>query len=279
MSIGPKELKRAADRLRRDAEADATVQGKLATASAEFEDRYLRWCLKESEAECDRGFQLVSTVRDLTVPVFLEYIKPLGRPDQLDLVIALCKKLHQPHRLSQREQQICQHYDEFFTVPFRHPSGVLLPSSRVPAFQLERQEEYLRRKPDRRSFQQDIRAALKSVADSRFGSIKADHPTLLSYQKQIDKWYLVTSFEMGRREQLRYLHCFHALPDGSPATKLPNGISLLNWTGIFSDTSWSYLLPEEIATTVESVRTICLYFLERAGDLVSGLANPLPGPH
>jgi hypothetical protein len=140
---------------------------------------------------------------------------------------------------------------------------------------MERQKRFSECKPDRRAFRQKLRRALKSTATSEFGSISGDHDTLLCYEKQVSNWFLVTSFEIGRREQLRYHHGFHALRGGSLATHLPGGISLLNWTGIFPDTSWSWLLSEEIAETVEAVRNLCIYFLERAGELIAGISNPL----
>jgi len=275
MKPDPKNLKRSIVELKDTVHELAAVRSKLAPAATEFGVRYFRWCLAEVEAECGRGFGFVSKVRDSTVPVFLEYVEPLEQSERLKLVRILCKRLHQPDSLTLTEKQEYERYLEFFTVPFRHPSGTCLPSTRIPADQLERQKRFIEQKPDRRTFRRKLSCALKSAATSEFGAISVDRPTLLCYEKAIGDWHLVTSFEMGRLEQLRYQHRFHALSGGHIATSLAGGISILSWTGIVPDTSWSCLLLDEIGETVEAAHTFCSYFIQRADKLIARLPNPL----
>jgi len=275
MKFGSGRGENAISRLREDAKDILRFQEKLAEARAEFQRRYLAWSLSESEAECARDFRFVRMVSGSTVPVFLEYIKLLDPADSRNLVLALCKKLHAPEILSSHEKRMCDEYHEFQTVLVRHPSGALLTSARVPPEQLEKQDRFLANRPSKVEVQKLFRGGLRSSSRAELGELVIDRGGSLTYEKRVGDWYLVTAFETGGHSQLRYLHALYALSGGTVGADISGGISVLNWTGVFPETRWSWLLPEEITRVVESVHEICRYFLERADDLIAGLPNPL----
>jgi hypothetical protein len=263
----------AARKLKRNLESMFRVRETLAAGSRDFHIHYRNWCLEESEAECARDFRLVRMVQDTSTSIFLNLVEPLTHDERKDLAIALCKSMNWPESLSKSEAEINSRYRQHWSMPL-NVNGTVLSALRTTPHQLELQEKFLRSNPSPRTIAHSLRKALKGVAGTDFGRILQDRPTLLLYEKKVGAWYVITAFELLARPQLRYAHHIHALSGGSGETKIYGGISVLNWTGIHPDSTWSWLLPEDIPKVAGRIHRICNHFLGQASGLLRDLKNP-----
>lgn len=241
----------------------------MAVATA-FQNRYRVWCLDECKAESARDFRLVRMVQDTSTSIFFSFIEPLTPNRKKESIIALSKGMHCPESMSRRETEIYDRFRKHWTMPFE-VGGKVISALRTTPLQMEIQEKFLRSKPSQRMFAQSLRTALKSIADIDFGRLIEDRPSILVYERPIGTWYVLTSFELIGHSQLRYAHHIHASSGGKRETRIYSGISILHWTGIHPDTTWSWLLTEDIPRAAESVREICVHFLNQVSELLSTL--------
>ncbi len=268
------DLKKAAADLRAEMDKRARRQGELRDVAEVFRQRYRAWCLDECETECARDFRLVRLVRTNAVSVFLDYIGALDSNARRRLVVALSKRLNWEESLSSEDQQICERYIQFFTVPFVHPTGKVIPSARVPAEQLALQDRFSRRGSNKRLIRQSIREHLKKTVTSELGNLILDRPSVLWFEKKLAPWYVVTAFDLSDWSQLRYTHTIYASPGGHGGTNISSGISILNWIGIDTLTTWSWLVSEDIPPTVQALCELSDYFLQAAKTLLADLKPP-----
>lgn len=263
----------AARKLKRNLEGALRAREMLAAASTDFQARYRSWCLGESKAECARDFRLVRMVQDTSTSIFLSFVEPLTHEQRKDLVIALCKAMNWPELLSKTEEEINDRYRQYWSMPL-NLNGTVVSALRTTPHQLELQEKFLKSNSSPRIIAQSLRETLKGVAGTDFGRLLQDRPSLLLYEKKIGAWYVITAFELLTRPQLRYAHHIHALPGGSRETKMYGGISVLNWTGVHPDSTWSWLLPEDIPRIAGTIHRLCTHFLRHAKGLLKNLENP-----
>ena len=279
MNVNRRDLEKSAARLKAQLARADKIQQRLAAVSQEFRQRYRTWCLVECEAEWASDFLLLRTVggsmvgEDL-VPVFLEYLETIKRTERKELVIALCKRLHSPGTLSQREQQMIERYHQSRIV-LSIEGGQPVTSTRVPLRQLQQRDRFFQSNPGKQVIRKLLLENLKNMTGRDFGRLIVNRPSVLTYEKQIGMWSLITAFELGGHAQLRYLHVVHALPGGKMGTNISTGISILNWTGILAETTWSWILPDDIPAAVQAVRDVCFHFYQHAENLLSGLKHDL----
>ena len=232
----------AALRLKKSVANVFRAREKLAAESTEFHNRYRGWCLTECKAEWARGFRFVRTVQDNSTTVFFDFVEPLTLKAKKEAIVAICKRMHWTESMSELESQISESYRQHWSMPFQL-GGNVVSALRTTPQQLEIQEKFFRRSPSKRMIAQSLRKALKRTSGTDFGRLLEDRPSVLVYEKQIASWHVVTSFELFGHSQLRYNHHIHALAGGKRETKIYSGISILNWTGIHADSTWSWLLP------------------------------------
>jgi hypothetical protein len=264
----------AARQLKRNIENLSQAHERNSSASREFGRRYGRWCLEASTAEWASGFRFVQLVQDNASGIFLDFIEPLTPSEKKEAIIALSKGMHCPEMMSDTEKEICERYREHWSMPYR-VGQQLVSALRTTPHQLELQEEFFRQCPRNRTIAQLLRKALKDTRFADLGSLLQDKPSILAYEKSVGPWHVVTSFELLGRSQLRYAHHIHALSGGKRETRIYSGISVLHWTGIHADSSWSWLLPEDIPRIAKAVHQICLYFIKHSKHLLRGLSSDI----
>jgi len=271
MTLNPKTTQ-GFQKLKQTLEKMSESKGKFAGASREFQTRYFSWCLKECKAEAQRNFGLVRMVRDISSCIFIDYIESLPQGHNEEVLISLCKAMHGSESLSLKEIEIYQSYRQHWSMPVS-VGGQIVSGLRATSRQLEMQERFLKESPSPRMISRAIRAGLKGIAINALGLMLHDRPSLLAYEKRFGSWYVVTAFEFGRFSQLHYSHAVHANPGGKGETKIFGGISILNWTGIHVDSTWTWVLPDDVDEVVRDVGRICTHFLQQAEDLLITLPH------
>lgn len=271
MDLDPKAVD-AAHKLKRNLANMLRARERFAAASKKFQILYFNWCLGECKAELARDFSLVRMVQDTSACIFFSFIEALTPKEKEAVVIALCKAMHDPESLSELEAQIYKRYRQHWSMPF-NLQGRVVSALRTTPHQLEIQQRFVRQHPSKRIIAQLLRKTLKAIAVQDFGQLLEDKSSILVYEKPIGAWYVVTTFELLTHWQLRYCHHIHALSGATPESKIYSGISVLNWTGIHADSTWSWLLPEDIPSAVNAVYKICMHFLENAEGLLGDLTR------
>ena len=269
MNFDPKTVD-AARKLKKNLQDMFQAREKFAGASREFQSRYFSWSLGECTAEFDRDFSLVRLVQDISTSTFFSFIESLTPKEKGGSLIALCKGMHYPEALSEPEFQLNERYREHWSMPLS-VRGSIVSALRTTPHQLEIQERYLRRAPSNRMITQLLRKRLKIAAAESYGRMIEDKPSILAYERPIGAWYVVTSFEFLSTPQLRYTHQIHAFSGGNTDSKIYDGISVLNWTGIHADSTWSWLLPEDVPSAANAIHQLCVHFLRCAEGLLDDL--------
>jgi hypothetical protein len=278
MSIKKIDVKKAAALLRAQIEGMNRQQDKLQGLPEEFHRRYRAWCLTECQAEYSRNFRFVKLVRNPGVFLVLEYLGTLQSEEaRLQFVTALSKRDNSDVALNSEDQQIIAHYIQFGKVPFAHSSGEVLGylSRVIPEEQALKDRSYYDG-TKKQVITRQLRSGLKKAGKGRLGNLILERTSALRFEKQIGIGYVVTGFDFSGWHQMRYVHTIYAEPGGRLGTNISKGISVLGWMGI-SESTWDWLIPEDIPGTIQGVLELCEHFFQAAETLLAGLVVPPVG--
>lgn len=264
-------LTAAALSLRAQLDRNNKLREKLGEMPTEFRRRYLDWCLKQCGDECERDFSLLRRVRSAEVFTFLEYMDATPQPEREALLRALCKRLHAPGALGAADQSACERYLYFSR---EHHHGGDLTGARIPQMQSEIEKRFHERGVSTDMASRLIATELRDTIGSEIGSLIVNHTSALWYQRQIESWYVVTVFQFGGWDQLKYVQKIYGSPKGQRGTELSGGISILNWLGLSPVTSWTWITPEEVTPIVRGVGELCCHFLRDVEHLLGGMQSP-----
>jgi hypothetical protein len=277
MSIKKIDVKKAAVLLRAQIEDMNRQQEKLQGLPEEFQRRYRAWCLAECQAEYERDFRFVKLVRNESATLFLECIASLRSKEAcLQLVMTLCKRDHSDGALTSEEQLIIDQYRQYFTEPWVHQSGQILSSFRVSPEQQALKDRSYYDGTKKQVITRQLRSGLKKAGKGRLGNLILERTSALRFEKQIGIGYVVTGFDFSGWHQMRYVHTIYAEPGGRLGTNISKGISVLGWMGI-SESTWDWLIPEDIPGTIQGVLELCEHFFQAAETLLAGLVVPPVG--
>lgn len=268
-----RELKTAAAELRSQIERRRQFQEQFKGAAKEFQQRYRKWCLDESQAECIRNFGLTRLVRNDEGALFLDFIGTLFSIEtRQHFVTALCKRSCCNEGLSSEEQQFIDKYVQFSRPSVVHSTGKIVTSIRVLPEQEALKRRFYRHRIEKDGIAKQLRSALRDEDRAHLGEIIVENASALWFEKKIAAMYVVTAFEFSGWTQMRYLHTIHALPGAHPGTKIFTGISILEWMGI-GQSAWSWLVPDDVPDAIRGVRKLCAHFFKAAIPLLEGLRS------
>jgi hypothetical protein len=143
MTLNPRTTQ-ASQKLKQDLAKISQRKEEFAGASTEFQTRYFSWCLQECKAEAQRNFEFMRMVQDISACIFVDSIGSLPQGHNEEVLISLCKAMHDPESLSPKEIEISQSYRQHWSVPV-HVGGRIVSGLRAAPRQLEMQERFLGR--------------------------------------------------------------------------------------------------------------------------------------
>src|SRR5215831_6145816 len=92
---------------------------KFADVEIEIRTRFYRWAMKDAEREVREEFPLLSRIEARSVKIFLEYMAKFNQEAQLELLLALTKRVHEflikrnDDALTNAEVQLVEAYRRF----------------------------------------------------------------------------------------------------------------------------------------------------------------------
>ena len=236
--------------------------GEFGDIETEIRSRFYRWAMRDAEREVREGFPLLGRIESATVKIFLNYMSEFGEDAQLEIALALAKRVHEfstkrnDDALTMRERRLVQEYIQFvLNFPGRDiEEGFIrfwIPRRRVgfPTRPKLKRKQFLRR----------LDETLKPVFVGYTERLGAED---ISFESNYDKWTVRTSVYVGRPPS--YLHWITADWREVLAT------TITSWLGV-GDGSWDVLYEDQSAGAAETFGVLCAHFMTAVPELLEDL--------
>jgi hypothetical protein len=236
-------------------EANQTLQ----LVRDEFLVRFYRWAKESSEEEYNAGFPSLSRIKNLSVLRFLNFVATLDETESTLLRSALLKRFH---------QRAVELLDDF---PSAYEEAILKRYSLAPEVspsQISPSARGLRKGDFREIVLKKLNPLLGDPIDS-----PTDRETW-SYQTGVGCWVLSTTVDTGGRRNVGYAHSIRA----RESVYLHEGISILSWMGISSQTDWMHLSQAETPEAAECLKNVCQHFSIAVPKLLEDLSHSVTEP-
>jgi hypothetical protein len=244
---------------------------KLVEAQHEFCIRYYRWATYAFRREITDSFPYLRAFKTGAAWSLVHFMDRLDLQRQITLASALLKRFH-PEAVKSLEDHFNVAEEELysqFSILRKQPSPL---GEGILAKELSGHKV---RYASRRKIRKQLIHQASSLLDS--------HPIIFSdseiaFEKNCCGWVIVTLFDFGgRSDQVRYHHSIVSEskrePFGIPEAVLRRFISLHSWLGLSSETSWEYLVDDDIQHVCNCIMDSCRLFLDAAPKLLEGLGH------
>mgnify|MGYP003576008508 CR=1 FL=1 len=235
-------------------------------AQSHFENRYLRWALREVDRELQANFASLCSFRYGLALRYLQFLAEIPENERRGAALALVKwRLYRQRRSAGSLEAWQELEDQVSGVADSYSRAIV----RVSNQEWERRELRLSKPHLFRYPRKLLKESIKQRMTARFGMPAQDEqPSSWRYETQFGKVLLVTTLDVGSRTQdLTYRHEVFVSPNDS----LKGSVSLLSWLGISGQTEWSLIKTDEIEMVSESVEQLCSRFHDALPSLIADL--------
>jgi hypothetical protein len=206
---------------------------------------HYRWCLTQTEQEIREGFPWLRQIQNSTANNYVKELMQLDAETQYSLARALVKRF-QLSALRLQNEQLSSDENENIA-KFLRKADIARIAHR------ERRSEKI---ADRVGIDKTLlKAEIRGRLDPQFGRPKSIGGGAFRYTMRLGNFELSTDIDIGGKRPLGYLH---ALSFGGK--RLHKWISLLQWHGISSHTTWDCMLPGEEVKSAALLATLCVRF-------------------
>jgi hypothetical protein len=236
--------------------------GEFRDIEIEIRSRSYRWAMRDAEREVSEGYPLLRRIESRTVKIFLNYMSEFSHDGQLEIALALAKRVHEfaikgnDDALTTRERRLV---DEYLQFQFEYSD-------------LDKEEGFIRSWVPRRAVGLPARAKLKRKQFLRKVS-ETLKPLLvgfterlgtedISFERNYNKWTVRTSVYVGRPPH--YFHRIRADWREVLAT------TITSWLGV-GDGAWDVLYEDRSAEAAETFGMLCAHFMTAIPELLDGL--------
>jgi len=242
----------------------------MSLTGTNFRERFYFWALADWNRELRDNFPLLRAVYDEGPQPAVEIMEQLA-PDRREAVsIALVKRFTDEDTLRRlealptiEERNLAEWFVEKCLARRARRSGaVVLPGSYSKAA--------LPKKLKRKKLKRHIIGALHPILGDKYEEWGDSFEW--RYRTKIGPWHVITYIDVGGQgHQLSYDHSVLL----SDRVRLFEGISLLSWLGICSQTNWQGLVDGDAEPAALVLATIVAHFMEAAPKLLKGLTPDL----
>jgi len=241
----------------------------MLTAQEKFDERLYLWVLQDWKREIDEDFPLLGSIKDALARRSIRIIKSLNKEERRLMATALAKRARKSEVLTRCLDPLTE-VDKKFALLFMDmlQSESWREASKIPLGGFRRRPG--QKKAKRKKLKQCIIKALSPILGEdyeNFGDWK-----VWRYHILIGPWQVVTYIDIsGRPQKLSYEHNIIA----SEHFYLAQGLSILRWLGIGSQTEWQCLNNLETEPTSEALAKIIAHFMEAMPRLLEDLSPNL----
>jgi len=235
---------------------------KFADVEIEIRTRFYRWAMKDAEREVREEFPLLSRIEARSVKIFLEYMAKFNQEAQLELLLALTKRVHEflikrnDDALTNAEVQLVEAYRRF-----QFDYSDLDTDEGFIRYWVPRRAVGLPARPKlkRKQFVHRLSHTLQPVF---VGFTERVGPEHVYFEGNNDKWTVRTSVNLGRPPS--YTHSIRADWREVMTT------NITSWLGV-GDGSWDVLYEDQAAQAAETFAVLCAHFMTVVPELLDGL--------
>jgi hypothetical protein len=223
----------------------------LKTAQSEtISERIYCWSLQQATEKFERNCAFVKSVKGTNAEKYIRFFQQIHAPDVPVASQALVKRMNQPVLLGKKtvltdfEDKYVQAYLRFEVLQGPDGTTAIMAEQSTAIWTVE------------------LRRALKSLVKERFraetGAIERVSPDEWIHEVEVGSIRIRTWLDFGGRSCMSYNHRLSHRDGGL----LSPQISLLQWLGAASKTSWRDLRAEELMDAADAVLAVCKYFIQ-----------------